>query len=105
MKRFSLAEAAAFLLIHPVTLAAKARTGEIKAAKVGRRWVFLEIDLVSHLNALYYDRQQATVSGPLRKDNKWPFTVAKIHPSGGFVSHTTADAYNSLLERSSDQKP
>lgn len=64
MKRFTLKEAADFLLLHPVTLAEKARTGEIKAAKVGRRWVFLETDLVAHLDALYYQRQQTTVSGP-----------------------------------------
>jgi excisionase family DNA binding protein len=38
---WGLTEAAAFLRIHPDTLAQRARAGEIPGCKVGRAWVFL----------------------------------------------------------------
>jgi excisionase family DNA binding protein len=34
-------EAAAFLRIHPDTLAERARAGEIPGCKIGRSWVFM----------------------------------------------------------------
>jgi len=40
--RMTVDQAADFLQIHPDTLKARARTGEIKGYKPGRRWVFLE---------------------------------------------------------------
>ena len=46
MKTLDLQQAAALLLIHPTTLQAKARTGEIPGARIGRRWVFVDDDLI-----------------------------------------------------------
>ncbi len=40
MRTLNLQQAAALLMIHPVTLQAKARRGEIPGARPGRRWVF-----------------------------------------------------------------
>jgi Helix-turn-helix domain len=42
-------EAAAFLHIHPTTLAERARGGEIPGCKVGRSWVFMPELLVEYL--------------------------------------------------------
>lgn len=53
MKTLNLEQAAEFLHLHPITLQRKAQRGEIPAAKLGRRWIFLEIDLVACLRAQY----------------------------------------------------
>jgi excisionase family DNA binding protein len=45
----TLEEAARLLQLHPTTLAAKARSGEIPGAKPGKRWVFVEVDLVEYV--------------------------------------------------------
>ena len=39
VKTLNLQQAAALLLIHPTTLQAKARTGQIPGGRPGRRWV------------------------------------------------------------------
>jgi excisionase family DNA binding protein len=44
-------EAAAFLHIHPDTLAERARAGEIPGCKVGRAWVFLPELLTEYLRS------------------------------------------------------
>jgi len=51
MNTLDLQAAAAFLRIHPVTLQEKARTGEIPGAKIGKRWVFVDVDLVEHIRS------------------------------------------------------
>ena len=48
MNTLDLQAAAAFLHIHPVTLQEKARAGEIPGAKIGKCWVFVDVDLVEH---------------------------------------------------------
>jgi len=37
----NLAQTAAFLNMHPVTVQAKARAGEIQVGKLGKQWAFL----------------------------------------------------------------
>ena len=44
-----LAQAAAFLHVHEQTLLKLARSGEVPAAKVGRAWVFFDVDLVAYI--------------------------------------------------------
>ena len=39
-------QAAAMLMISPDALARKVRRGVVPGAKIGRRWVFIEVDLV-----------------------------------------------------------
>jgi len=53
MQTFNLDEAAAFLRIHPHTLEAKARAGEVPGAKVGKCWVFIDDDLADHIRSRY----------------------------------------------------
>src|SRR5690606_15543088 len=96
MKTLSLDEAAQFLKIHQVTLAEKARSGEIPGSKVGRRWVFIEDDLVQHLRSQYDARRQATHID-MKEQVTCQYTVARTHPIGGFVSPTTESEYSSLL--------
>src|SRR5665213_1189533 len=45
MKTLNLRKAAAFLHMHPEEVRTRAKRGLIPGAKIGRRWVFIEIDL------------------------------------------------------------
>lgn len=53
MKTLNLEEAAAFLHMHPYTVMQKVNAGEIPGAKPGKRWVFIEDDLLQYLRAQY----------------------------------------------------
>ena len=48
MRTLTLQQAADLLKLHPVTVAERAADGRIPAAKIGRRWVFVEDDLIVH---------------------------------------------------------
>ena len=56
MNTLTLQEAADFLKIHPVTLGDKARAGEILGAKIGKCWVFIDVDLIDYIRAQYKRR-------------------------------------------------
>ena len=53
MKTLNLEQAAAFLHMHPYTVMQKVHAGLIPAAKPGKRWVFIEDDLVKYLRGQY----------------------------------------------------
>jgi excisionase family DNA binding protein len=53
VETLTLQEAAELLKIHPVTLLEKANAGEIPGAKIGKRWVFVKIDLIDHIRSQY----------------------------------------------------
>jgi hypothetical protein len=53
MQTLTLQEAADFLKIHPVTLLEKANAGIVPGAKIGKRWVFVTIDLIEHIRSQY----------------------------------------------------
>ena len=63
MRTLNLKEAAAFLHVSPAALRQKACSGQIHGAKPGKRWVFLEEDLVAFLRSLYPQPRQAPQSG------------------------------------------
>jgi hypothetical protein len=82
------------LKLHPTTLAAKARVGEIPGAKLGKCWVFLEVDLVAHVRSHYPSR---ALQGDSMEITACHFTNAKTHPRGGSKSLTTEKAYRKAL--------
>ena len=45
--------------MHPEEVRTRAKRGLIPGAKTGRRWVFIEIDLVEFVRSLYPVRRQA----------------------------------------------
>lgn len=53
MDTLNLQEAADFLKIHPVTLLEKANAGIVPGAKIGKRWVFVKIDLIDYIRSQY----------------------------------------------------
>ncbi|WP_084403982.1 helix-turn-helix domain-containing protein [Marinobacterium litorale] len=83
MDTLDLKAAAAFLHMAPGTLGYLARTGRIKAAKPGKRWVFLKTDLVAYLDRLYAGSGQAPRSGCEEETSQWHCLNAE--PRGGLA--------------------
>jgi excisionase family DNA binding protein len=57
---WGLKEAAAFLKIHPDTLAERARAGEIPGCKIGRAWVFMPELLSEYLRTRSTEKYETT---------------------------------------------
>jgi hypothetical protein len=95
MKSLGLADAAAFLRVHPEELRRRAKAGYIPGAKVGRAWVFVDDDLASYLRSLYVrSRQALQVTSP--KEDLCHFAGAAA--SGGSISSVPMDCeYANLL--------
>ncbi|MBI2286377.1 MAG: helix-turn-helix domain-containing protein [Nitrosomonadales bacterium] len=87
-------QAAEFLHLHPVTLQRMAKRREVPAAKLGRRWIFLEIDLVAYLRAQYPSR---VMRGEHKEVKLCRSTDAKILPSGGSSCTTAEKSYREAL--------
>jgi hypothetical protein len=94
MNTLDLNAAAALLCIHPVTLRDKARRGEIPGAKIGKSWVFVELDLIEHIRAQYPLR---VMQGDRQEKVLCHSTNAKTRPSGGSRSATTDRLYKEAL--------
>lgn len=90
----NLKQAAEFLHLHPVTLQRKALRGEVPAAKLGKRWIFLEIDLIAFLRAQYPSR---VMQGVHEENKLCRSTIAKILPSIGSSYITTERSYRKAL--------
>ena len=81
MKTLGIQEASELLRIHPVTLSKMASRGEVPGAKIGKEWVFVDVDLIDHIRAQY--KLQANVSDSNERSNKCHFSNAKTHQIGG----------------------
>lgn len=95
MITLSIEEAAEILFMSPAALGQLARTGKIKAAKPGKRWVFLENDLVAYLDALYIGSGQAPQSGCEEETSRCHYTNAE--PRGGLASQPRTDREYAVL--------
>ena len=96
MQTLDLHEAAQFLRMSPAVLRLHARQGRVKAAKPGKRWVFLDADLAAYLGELYALRRQAPLSGSNPEESVWGYTNAVV--SGGSISPRRMDSdYADLL--------
>src|SRR5688500_3159089 len=98
MKTLTLLEAARFLKMHPEELRRRARLGLIPGAKVGKCWVFLDLDLAGHIRSLYAPRWQALRVTVGKEANECHSTNAA--KCGGFVSpRRAASLLDNLLKR------
>jgi excisionase family DNA binding protein len=75
----TLEAAAEFLHMHTVTLKRKARSGEIPASKPGKRWLFIEVDLVAYLRSHYSSR---VMQGEHEKESICRSINVKTRPTG-----------------------
>src|SRR5260370_23529321 len=94
MGTLTLQQAAALLKIHPVTLQDKARAGEIPGTKIGRAWVFIEIDLLEYIRSKY---RQRALQGDGKEVLKCHSLNAKTHLTGGSSLSTTDAEYSKVL--------
>jgi len=101
MKTMNIKEAAAFLKVHPVTLSMKASAGEIQGAKIGKCWVFLEVDLIEHIRSKYAMRALQSE----RKETLCHSTNAKTLQHGGLKSPLLVEQYNEVLGLKTKTKP
>ncbi len=76
LKSYGTKEAAGFLRISPGSICRRAASGELVGYKPGRRWVFLEEDLIAYLKSTQpyvpqlpqvRHRSISTVESPLAK--------------------------------------
>ncbi|WP_339879051.1 helix-turn-helix domain-containing protein [Pseudidiomarina gelatinasegens] len=98
MKTYDIHQAAKYLCMSASHLGQLARCKRIKAAKPGKRWVFLEKDLVEYLDALYSSGVNTPQQGCDEEDSSWHCT--NVGTSGGLASRLqTVKEYNKLLAR------
>jgi hypothetical protein len=102
MNTLNLREAAEFLKIHPVTLGDKARAGEIPGAKIGKAWVFVDIDLIDYIRAQY---QRRDLQGEKVEVLQCHSSNETVHPIGGSKLPTTENQYKKVLALPTKQKP
>src|ERR1700690_3273433 len=81
-------QAAALLKIHSVTLLGKARAGVIPGAKIGKCWVFVEIDLLDYIRSQYPRR---ALQGEHERNITCHSSNAKVQLGGGSNSQPAMD--------------
>ncbi|MFY9329529.1 MAG: helix-turn-helix domain-containing protein [Georgfuchsia sp.] len=94
MKSLTLDEAAAFVGLHPNTLQARAKAGEVPGAKVGKEWRFIDVDLVDYLRAKY----------PCNTPKGTECRSTNEAKRGGSTSRTAESGYAKALERTIGRK-
>jgi excisionase family DNA binding protein len=113
MRALNLNEAAVFLKLHPATLRQRAAVGRIPAARIGRRWVFLEEDLAAYVRKQYPDQWQALQGEheevhamSLYKRKGSPFwwvrfthNRRRVQESSGTVERALAEQHEARLKR------
>jgi hypothetical protein len=100
MKTLNLKEAAELLHIHPITLQKRAAAGEIPGSKIGRAWVFVDVDLIDYIRSQYTSTRQDAG----REDAKC-FSIERVVPFGTTNLQSSEKRYNELLERKTKRKP
>src|ERR1700681_4054011 len=108
MNTLDLQAAAAFLHIHPVTLQEKARAGEIPGAKIGKCWVFVDVDLVEHIRSQYPRRvlqSERKELEPCHSTNAMTHRIGavKISHSGTRIQRSTGTEDKSQAQQYHDK--
>ncbi len=102
MKTLNLSEAAQFLKLHPEEVRRRAKAGTIPGAKLGKRWAFIEDDLVEYIRSLYACNRQALQVGHEEKKLCHSLNVGR---RGGSVSpHQAASALDALLQQKTEPR-
>jgi len=103
MQTLTLEQAAKFLHMSAAVLRQKAKVGIVQAAKPGKRWVFLEEDLVLYLRSLYQRNGRVAQSGYGHEVS--PCHLGNAATSGGLASQPQmASAYADLLGLKTNSK-
>lgn len=103
MKTLTLEQAAEILRMHKVTVRNKARAGELPAAKIGKRWLFVEVDLINWLRLQY---SPLALQGDKTTEIKLCHsTNEKTVPNGGSRLVSMDDEYRKALGLRTDKLP
>ncbi len=95
LSTLDLDQAAAFLRMHKVVLRNKCRAGEVPAAKVGKRWLFIEVDLINWLRLQY--SPQALQGDVMKENETCHSTNERTATSGGLSLPSTESEYKKAL--------
>ncbi|MDT4330842.1 helix-turn-helix domain-containing protein [Methylomonas sp. MS20] len=107
MEILTLQQAAEMLMMHPIVLARKTKSGEIPGKKPGRRWIYVKEHLADWISGRYPDSEQAlrVIDGAKPKEEN-PCPSSNVAPRGGLTSpRQTANEYADLLKLKSKEKP
>ena len=85
LKTLTTKEAAGLLKMTETSIKVKAKAGEIPGAKIGNKWVFLEVDLEAFIRSQYKCAQGDT-------EEICRSTNVKIRPTGGSKSHRQVES-------------
>lgn len=96
MQTLTLIEAATFLKMTPEGLRKSVIKGKVPGAKIGKRWCFLENDLVEYVRSLYPSTAKASWGVNHRRETLWHSTKEVIH--GGSQLATKESEYRKVLE-------
>ena len=55
IRTLNVEQACEMLHVHCSTLYQKIATGEIQAARIGRSWIFVELDLVDYIHKQFFN--------------------------------------------------
>lgn len=99
----NLDEAAAFLHMNPEALRQKAKVGVIPGAKIGKCWIFIEVDLVRHIRSRYAAPRQAV--RVTSKEVKSCHSTAGVKPGGSTLRRQMGSEYADLLGLVTARKP
>mgnify|MGYP000161401080 FL=1 len=100
MKTLDLFGASTVLKLHPNTVRCKARNGEIPASKQGRRWIFIEDDLVKMIRSDYSSKWQVS-----HKQENTLCGSTKEMTSTTQTTRSTDEEYENLLRLPAEVKP
>ncbi|TFW05786.1 DNA-binding protein [Oxalobacteraceae bacterium OM1] len=102
MRTLDLHEAADFLKLHHEEVRRRAKAGIIPGAKLGKRWGFIEDDLVAYIRSLYAQPRQALQVG--HKENHLCHSSNAVRRGGSTSPHQAASALDALLKRKTESK-
>lgn len=97
MRTLTLAEAAAFLKTTEETVSAKIHNEGLPAAKVGRAYVLVDVDVIDWLRRQYRTREQ--------KEQQCDFSSEMVVITGGSSSATAGDKLERALARATATRP
>ena len=103
MQTLDLNEAARVLHIHPVTLLKKARSGEVPAAKPGKCWIFLAVDLEQYIRSQYV---RQALQSDMKGVSECLSTSVGTRRTGGSKSLSVVESqYNEVLALPTAKRP
>lgn len=94
MNTLNIEQAAEFLGAHKETIRRLVASKEIPGVKIGKKWIFIEQDLVEYMRSKY-STGVTSQGAAQRSKQEWRFT--KEIPLGGLVSPIREKEYREAL--------